>query len=274
MAPNLHSLLMNPWRTALVTGASSGIGASIARHLVDDDVRVVAVARREDRLRDLAAQAPAGMVEVLAADLARRADLARVDARLRSAEQPVDLLVNNAAVGSQGPLAEQTDARLDQVVDVNVRAPLLLSRTAMAAMGARGRGWIINVGSIGAYTPGPGALPYGSTKAFLAHLSESLQKEGRHCGVTVTLVAPGFTQTEMVQQAGVAEGEYPGPDFLWLKPDDVAVAALQAVAKGRVVCHPGLLYRTLAGLFTYLPRPLVRRLIGNAWKPPAADPDA
>jgi hypothetical protein len=265
---------MNQWRTALVTGASSGIGASIARRLADDDVRVVVVARREDKLRALEASAPEGMVEVLPADLGVRADLERVDARLRSAEHPIELLVNNAAVGSQGALADQTDDRLDMLVDVNVRAPLLLSRTAMAAMGARGRGWIINVGSIGAYTPGPGALPYGSTKAFLTHLTESMQKEGRHSGVTVTLVAPGFTQTEMVQQAGLAEGEYPGPGFLWSKPDDVAAAALEAAAKGRVVCHPGLLYRTLAGLFTYLPRPLVRRLMGNAWKPEAADPDS
>jgi len=263
---------MNQWRTALVTGASSGIGASIARRLADDDVRVVVVARREDKLRELEATAPAGMIEVLAADLGQRADLDRVEERLRSTEDPVELLVNNAAVGSQGALADQTDEWLDTVVDVNVRAPLLLSRTAMAAMGARGRGWIINVGSIGAYTPGPGALPYGSSKAFLTHLTESMQKEGRHSGVTVTLVAPGFTQTEMVQQAGPAEGEYPGPDFLWSKPDDVAAAALEAAAKGRVVCHPGLLYRTLAGLFTYLPRPLVRRLIGNAWKPEAEDP--
>ncbi len=265
---------MNPWRTALVTGASSGIGASLALQLAHDDVRVVVVARREEKLHELAARAPAGMVEVLAADLGDRSDLERVDARLRSVDQPIELLVNNAAIGSQGALAEQNDERLDAVVDVNVRAPLLLSRTAMSVMGERGAGWIINVGSIGAYTPGPGALPYGSTKAFLTHLTESMQKEGRHSGVVVTLVAPGFTQTEMVQHAGFAEGEYPGPGFLWSKPDDVATAALEAAAKGRAVCHPGLLYRTLAGLFTYLPRPLVRRLIGNAWKPDDAPADA
>ncbi len=258
---------MNPWRTALVTGASAGIGRAFALELARDGVRVVAVARTEEKLKTLAEEAPTGTVEVLVADLAERADVERVEQRLRSSDEPIDLLINNAAIGSQGGLADQPDDLLDRVVDVNIRAPLLLSRTALAVMSERGRGWIINVGSIGAYTPGPGALPYGSSKAFLTHLTESMQKEARHFGVAVTLVAPGFTKTEMPQHAGLAEGHYPGPGFLWCEPEDVAAAGLEALADGRDVCHPGFFYRLLAGLFTFLPRPIVRRLIGNVWKP-------
>ncbi|RPI07348.1 MAG: SDR family NAD(P)-dependent oxidoreductase, partial [Actinobacteria bacterium] len=129
------------WRTALVTGASSGIGEAMARRLAADGVRVVAVARREDRLRALADEMPPGTIEVLAADLVVEADLAKVGVRALD----VDLLVNNAGFGTSGRFAAADPERVQREIELNVFAVVRLARAALDGMVARDRGWICNV---------------------------------------------------------------------------------------------------------------------------------
>lgn len=165
----------HPWTTALVTGASSGIGAAFARALAEAGVAVVVVARRTDRLDALAAELTG--IEVLAADLATPAGREVVARRLTDPDRPIDLLVNNAGLGAATPFADGDVERYREIVAVNVDAVVELSHAAVGPMLHRGRGWIVNVSSLGGHAPGPGFAVYSATKAFVTSFSESLHEE-------------------------------------------------------------------------------------------------
>lgn len=242
---------------ALVTGASAGIGAALARTLAGRGVEVVLVARRRDRLAALAAELPVA-TEVLPADLADPDDLARVAARLTSTAQPVDLLVNDAGLGTYGPLAEQDPAQLQALLDVNVTALVQLTRAVLPGLVARGTGGIINVGSTAAYQPGPYSAVYGATKAFVRSFTEAVHEETRGTGVRVLLLAPGVTRTEFQAVAGVPDGAFPA----WLTgdADQVAAAALDAFAADRDVCIPAWTDRVAVAGSALLPSSFTRRL--------------
>lgn len=248
-----------PWRRALVTGASSGIGAEMARQLAAAGVDLVVVARRRDRLDALAAEATIGRgveVEVVVADLGDRAQLARVEGRLADDDRPIDLLVNSAGYGLVGDVAE-LDINADAaVVAVNVVALQRLSHAAASAMVARGSGAILNVSSVAGFRPAARSATYGATKAFVTGFSGALAAELAPLGVTVTCLCPGLTRTEFHQRAGYDTSTY--PRWAWQRSAVVAAAGLGGAARGKVTVVPGLHNKAARHLMSLAPTALIR----------------
>ncbi|TDD69031.1 SDR family oxidoreductase [Actinomadura darangshiensis] len=249
--------MRHAYRTALVTGASSGIGESFARLLAGRGTDLVIVARRAELLDGLARELVERYrvaVEVVAADLTDPAQRAEVEARLRA--EPVELLVNNAGYGAFGAFAElPLNDHLAQI-DLNVAALVRLTHAALPGMIERGRGGVLNVSSMSGFTPSPGSATYGATKAYVASFSESLHSEVAGKGVHVTALCPGFTRTE---------DDVP-PNLLWLRRDDVARAGLEAVSAGRALCVPGVQYKAALPALRLVPRPLLRAAVNRMWQ--------
>ncbi|WP_019633105.1 SDR family NAD(P)-dependent oxidoreductase [Actinomadura atramentaria] len=245
------------YRTALVTGASSGIGESFARLLARRGTGLVIVARRADLLdglaRDLVERYRVA-VEVLAADLTDPAQRATVEDRLRA--DPVDLLVNNAGYGAFGAFADLgLDDQLKEI-ELNVTALVRLTHAALPPMLERGRGGVLNVASMAGYTPSPGSATYGATKAYVTAFSESLHAEVASRGVHVTALCPGFTRTD----------DDSPTNLLWMRRGDVARAGLDAVEAGRAVCVPGAQYKAALPALKVMPRPLLRAAANRMWR--------
>lgn len=242
--------------TALVTGASAGLGLEFAWQLATARHDVVLVARDEERLRRLAAQleAAAGVrAEVLVADLSVRADLDRVADRLRDDDRPVGLLVNNAGFGLAQEFVGGDLAREEYALDVMVRAVMVLSHAAAEAMTRRGRGAILNVGSVaGLLASGT----YSAHKAWVRSFTEGLAVELQGTGVTATVVQPGFVHTEFHQRGGIDVSMF--PDVTFLNPEDVVAAALADVRRGVVLSTPSLRYRAAAAVARVAPRSAIR----------------
>ncbi|MFC4050805.1 SDR family NAD(P)-dependent oxidoreductase [Actinomadura syzygii] len=249
--------MRHAYRTALVTGASSGIGESFARVLAARGTDLVIVARRTGLLDDLARELVERYrvaVEVLAADLTDLAQRAEVEGRLRA--DPVELLVNNAGHGAFGPFAETPlNDHLAQV-ELNVTALVRLTHAALPGMVERRRGGVLNVASMSGFAPSPGSATYGATKAYVASFSESLHSEVAGKGVHVTALCPGFTRTE---------DDVPS-NILWLRRDDVARAGLDAVSAGRALCIPGVQYKAAFPALRLVPRPLLRAAVNRVWQ--------
>ena len=250
---------------ALVTGASSGIGQAFAVALGARGSDLVVVARRRDRLEDLAGrlrETSRVSVETLVADLTDADDLAKVEDRLRDPSRPVDLLVNNAGVGGHGPFAELPIEDEDRRIRLNVLAPVHLTSAALPGMIERRRGGVVNVSSVASVQPLPFVATYAATKAYLTSFSEALHEEVRRRGVVVLALMPGFTHTEFHGRSGL-----PGmviPESLWMKPDQVVASALKALARGRASHVPGLMNRAMATLSRLTPRVASRRVVGRA----------
>ena len=252
-------MVTKTWNRALVTGASSGIGREIARQLAIAGTDLVVVARDEARLRQLADSVDVEC-EVLVADLADATALSAVEQRLAAAPA-IDLLVNNAGFGYQGPFHELDASEAMAVVDVNVAAVHGLARAAAPSMVAAGRGGILNVSSMAGFTATPGGATYSATKAFVTSLSESLHGELRHHGVHVTALCPGFTRTEFQRRADYDTSSI--PDRAWQTATEVATAGLRGVEKNRPVVVPGALNKIGAGVINTLPAGLRRRVVAR-----------
>lgn len=240
--------------TALITGGTSGIGAAFARHLAARGYDLVLVARNSDRLATAAARlhADSGInVETIVADLAERADVSRVAARIEDIERPLDMVINNAGFGLHAPLTSADPSRHEHAFDVMCRAVLVLGSAAGRSMRGRG-GTIINISSLQTYlTTGS----YASIKAWVTAFSESLSVELRGTGVTVTAVLPGWVRTEWHERAGMRRTSLPG--FLWIEPDAVVRAALRDARRGRVISIPTVRYRILGWFARHAPRPAI-----------------
>jgi short-subunit dehydrogenase len=252
--------------TALVTGATSGIGEALAGCFAESGCNVVLVARRAARLRERAeALAAAHGVRAWAmpADLVQPGAVARLAAALRRARRPVDIVVNNAGVLHHGPFAALPAAQQREMVALNVGALTEMLAHFVPPMVARGHGRVLNVASIASFQPVPGLATYAATKAYVLSLTESLAEELRGTGVTVTALCPGLTATHMLsaaQQASPALRRLPG----WVVGDaaDVAAEGHAACMAGEVIRVPGVvnLAAMLAGRAT--PRWALRRLVG------------
>lgn len=260
-----------PWRRALVTGASSGIGEAVVRRLAADGVgQLVVVARRADRLAALGSELAdrhGTEIEVLVADLASSdptGGLPAVEARLADADRPLDLVVSNAGVGAGGRFVDVPADVLAHQLEVNVVAAMRVARAALGPMVARGRGTLVNVASLAAWQPTPGSAAYAAGKAFVLSLSEAVHEELRGTGVTVTAVCPGFTRTEFLDAAAGASELGDAPGFVWMTAEAVAAEGLAAAAAGRAVCVPGLGYKVAASVSDVVPRGAKRRLMGWA----------
>jgi len=248
-----------PHTTCLVTGASSGIGAHLARELAGRGLGVVLVARRRDRLVALADElrdAHRVRVEVLPADLAdpqARADLPEAVDQLGLT---VEVLVNNAGLTTIGPVRRaDRDAEL-RLVRTDVEAVVDLCTTFVPGMATRRRGAVLNVASTAAYQPLPGQAAYGASKAFVLSYSYALREELRSVGVTVTALCPGPVETEFADVAGGPGGQAGTalPKFMWVPAADVARAAVEGLAADRPVVIPGLANR-LGALGSHLAPP-------------------
>jgi short-subunit dehydrogenase len=251
-----------PWGRALVTGASSGIGEAIARRLAAAGTDLVLVARNRERLATLAgelADEHGVDTEVLAADLADRAQLARVEKRVGSGTEPVDLLVNNAGFGYGGPFGDRPADDEDAEIQVNVVALMRLTHAAVSRLRATPSarpGGILLVSSTASFEPIPGTANYAATKAYVTSLGQSLHEELRHDGIVVTTVCPGLTRTEFHARAGREED---APDWAWQSADEVARAALSALDARRALVVPGLLNKSLQVYLRMLPASVARR---------------
>jgi len=259
-----------PYKTALVTGASSGIGRELARRLAVGGTALVLVARRTDRLAELGRElyGQHGVdVEVLTADLAEEKDLVRVEERLTDPARPIELLVNNAGFDVSGEFAAvDVDAAVAEI-QVDVVAPVRLTRAVLPRMIARGRGGVLMVSSTVAGLPLPNSAVYGGAKAFLSSFSESIHMEVADHGVHVTCLAAGLTRTEFHGVAGIDTSGMP-KSAQWMQPGEVAAAGLAAVAAGRVSVVPGSTNRRQAMLMRHLPRPVLRAMVKRFYRKP------
>jgi short-subunit dehydrogenase len=238
-------------RTALITGASSGIGAAFARRLAAEDYDLILVARREQRLAALAAELGGrhGVVaQSLAADLTEPAGLEEVEKYVASRDS-VDLLVNSAGFGARGDFAQVDLHRQLEMIQLHVLASVRLARAVLPGMIERDRGGIINVASLSAFITLPGDATYCATKAFLVSFSQALHEELRETGVRVQALCPGFTRTEFHGVEQLPESDLARiPAVLWSPADEVVAASLRALPRGPVVCVPGWKNRVIVAL--------------------------
>lgn len=246
-----------PFATALVTGASSGIGEELVRQLAAGGVETVVVARREDRLRALADELPG--IEVLPADLLRADGLAAVGQRIGDLDRPIDLVVNNAGFGTSGTFHDLDAGRLDDEISLNVSALTWLSHAALSAMVPRGRGWLLNVSSIAGFQPAPDLAVYAATKAFVSSLTQSLHEEVSSSGVHVTALCPGLTKTEFqsVSRTDGYASEF--PSFVWTGVEQVARTGLDDVVRNHALSVPGLQYKAITAVTGVTPKWLLRK---------------
>ena len=248
--------------TALVTGATAGIGHAFCRELAERGHDLVIVARNRSRLENVSDELRSRHhinVEILAADLSKRAALRRVADRLADRDRPIDLLVNNAGFGMSKSFLKGDLADEEAMLDVLCRAVLVLSHAGALSMKDRGRGAIINVSSVAGFVP---MGTYAAAKAWCTAFTEALAQELVGSGVTATALCPGFTHTEMHERANLDMSRL--PDALWLEADRLVRDCLDDVRAGKVVSIPGVQYKLIAGIAQVAPRGLVRALSGRA----------
>jgi short-subunit dehydrogenase len=246
-------------QSALVTGASSGIGRAFARALGERGLCVTLVSRDEARLRALAAeiQARGGGAEVLASDLEAPEALRRVEERLAAG---IDLFVNNAALGVSGRFADVPVEAAETQIRVNVLAATRLAHAALRGMRAKGRGALINVSSGAAFVPSLRNAAYSGTKSYLAILSLTIAEELRGSGIEVVTVFPGFTRTEFQQRARFDVSGVPG--FLWQDASQVVAESLAALESGREFVVPGVHNKVAIALNHLVPYSWMGRFAG------------
>ena len=231
---------------ALVTGASSGIGAAFAERLAKDGYDLIIVARRSNRLEELAQRLqnryPAG-VEVLVADLSQHASLRAVEKRIAD-EPALDLLINNAGFGGYMPFVELDPDKAEELINLKVLAVTRLTRAALPGMIARGHGSVINVSSRLAFSGAMGSsqLPkratYAGANAFINTFSQLVQSELEGTGVNVQALCPGVVQTEFHEQVGIDPSRYPAA--IVMKPEDLVEASLAGLKLGEAIYIPAM----------------------------------
>jgi adhesin HecA-like repeat protein len=248
----------------LITGASSGIGAAIARELAARGHGVTLAARRRERLEALAtklADAYGVRAEAISADLGDATGRDRLAAQLDELGLTVEILVNNAGFGGSGDRQ-----RLVAMVELNCVALLDLQERYRPAMVDRGRGAVINIASTAAFQPLPGTATYAATKAFVLSLSEATHQELKGTGVTVTAVCPGPVRTEFMEAAGLDAAEHQVPGVFWTSAEAVAKATVDAAEDGKRAIVPGLLNRAGAITGQHTPRMLMLPIAKRIWR--------
>jgi uncharacterized protein len=246
--------------TCLVTGASSGIGAEIARELAGRGHGLTLVARREERLEDLAGELSEQFgvrAETVGCDVADPAARAALPSKLRDLGLRVEVLVNNAGYGSSGRFQELDPDAETAMVRVNVEAVVALCGEYVPGMVERGTGAVLNVASIAAFQPLPGQATYAATKAFVLSFTDALHADLHGTGVTATALCPGPVHSEFAEVAGVGEAPDRTPSFVWMTADEAAKSGVQAMVDGHRVVVPGLLNQAAALGGQHVPRGLL-----------------
>jgi uncharacterized protein len=250
--------------SALITGATAGIGAEFARQLAAGGHDLILVARDSARL-DSSRAALAGEfgvgVDALSADLSTDAGCAAVSARLSDAQRPVAVLVNNAGFGMYQRFGAAELADEERQLDLNVRAVLRLTHAAIRTMTQRGSGQIINVSSVAGFVPRGGNATYSASKAWVTMFSEALAVQLAGSGVSITAVCPGFTHTEFHTRAKADMSKV--PQRMWLDVHTVVSEGLADAARGLPVSVPSRRYKLLVGATRTIPRPLLRKIMAR-----------
>ncbi len=228
--------------TALITGASSGIGAAFARKLAARGDDLILVARREARLAALAGELESlygASVQYLVADLAEPAGLEQVEGRVATLPR-LDLLINSAGFGARGDFVGADIHRQSAMIHLHVVATTRLARAALPGMVVRRQGGLVNVASLEAFVAMPGDAVYNATKAYLVSFSRTLHEELRGTGIRVQALCPGFTRTELHTAENLPESDLARiPAFLWSRAEHVVESSLRALERDRVICVPG-----------------------------------
>lgn len=262
----------NPAPVAVVTGASSGLGAIFAQRLGERGYNLVLAGRDSGRLKDVrqrvTAGAPECAVTLVTADLATGNGVLALLREL--GDRPVDLLVNNAGFGTYGTFDQSDPGREMDVIAVDVAALVQLTRAVLPGMVERGRGAVLNVASTVAFQPAPYQATYGAAKAFVLSFSQALWQETRHHGVTVTALCPGPTKTGFVEALGKAEAAQTAVYARLGEPGPVVDAGLRAIDRGALVAVPGLRNQAIAFLPRITPRRLLTSISGRLLAPQAA----
>lgn len=260
---------MSTSRTALVTGASSGIGAEFARHLAAEGLDLVLVARRKEKLDALAqelADRHRVRVEVVAADLSDPAAPRAVVDEVAARGLQVDVLINNAGLSSSEAFAETEWSSLAAEIQVMVTAVTELAHLVVPGMKERGWGRIVNVSSLAAFAPPGESLLFTGIKSYVLNVSQSLDMELKPFGVHVTALCPGFTHSEFHQTMGSAEAASKLPGVLWQDSDEVVREGWAAVQKGKPVCVPGGVNKVMSHAMRPVPFRL-QYLMGRTFNP-------
>jgi len=251
---------------ALVTGASAGIGAEFCRQLAARGYSLVLVARREDRLQQLAKELQGRHAidcRVLPLDMARPGAARTLESNLAEAGITVEFLVNNAGYGVPGTFTEPDWQVHEDSLNVMLHSVTELTWRLLPGMQRQGRGFIVNVASLAGLVPSSARHTlYGATKSFLIKFSESLAMENIDTGVRVSALCPGFTYSEFHDVTGVREQVSQMPAWMWMEADDVVRYGIESVTRTppRVVAVPGRVNRFIAALARQLPQGLSRRL--------------
>lgn len=262
--PDLPTVPRGDW--AVVTGASSGIGAAFARALRARGHKVVLVARRQDRLSQMAAELGGPeWAATVALDLAAPGAPSRLVEEIARRGLKLDLWVNNAGVGHSGLFHEEPMPVVLGMIDLNVRALVELTRLVLPPMVAERRGGILNVVSMSAFQPVPYLSVYAATKAFVLSFTEGVASEIEGTGVVLQALCPGNIPTEFQQVAGTSEAAYSKTPAM--SADDVAAASLRAFEARRVTVIPSLKDRMTVALQGFVPRAVVRRIAGRLFRP-------
>ena len=249
---------VNTSKFALITGSTAGIGASFAELFAKEGFNLVLVARDERRLDQGASEISKTYgvsCEIIQADLSTDAGVRKVEERLMSLSNPIEVLVNNAGFGiNKSFLVSNIDAE-KQLLEVMVQTPMRLMHTVLPIMRARNSGTVINVSSVAGWIAGG---TYSASKSYLTVLSESLNSEFRKTNINITALCPGFTRTEFHERGRMKMQAL--PSFMWLNSENVVTKAWKDSQKGKALSVPGWHYLILSFITRFGPRPLIRKI--------------
>ena len=250
--------------TALVTGATAGIGGAYSKLLAKDGFDLILVARDKKRLAETAKSLSKEFgikAEVLVADLTKANQLAKVEKRLASKVKPIEVLINNAGFGINKSFLDSDIDAEQQLLDVLVTAPMRLTHSVLPLMKQRNSGTIVNISSVASWIAGG---TYSAAKSYLTVFTESLHTELRGSKVNISALCPGFTRTEFHQRGRMKMNGL--PNFMWLSAEKVVAQSWKAAKSGKAISVPGWQYLILSSISRFGPRPLVRRIGMNVRK--------
>lgn len=255
--------------TALITGASAGIGLTFARHLAAEGHSLLLVARRADKLNALAAELRAKhgiRAEFFPADLKNPAVPAEIIAFARERDLAIDILINNAGLSQKEAFAQLPWETHAADIQIMITAVTELAHRVIPGMRARGWGRIVNLSSLAAFLPPGASLLYTAMKSYVLNMSQALDMELKPLGINVTALCPGFTHSEFHDAMGTRDTASKLPDVLWQQPEDVVREGWDAVMNGKPICVTGMVNRVIAAGVRPVPAEL-QYYLGRAFNP-------